>query len=163
MLSISSGVRFCCRYTSNMTLYITHNHLPLGIHSYRFRTSNIQYLTLSPADHSISDREDLFRHLMLVQNVDLLLMERFPLNQQVSLSDLCLRLLSLQAASYCSSSGNDQIERVLIILSVRNITCGVFNHHLRRLPSAVNPSRWVYICSLLGMWELRNRTSLKEM
>ena len=75
-------------------------------------------------------------------------------------SCLCLRLISLQIAS---TLGNDQIERVLIILSVRNITCGVFNHHLTFLPSAVNPSWWVYIYSLLRKWELRNNTSLTQI
>ena len=47
-------------------------------------------------------------------------------------------------------------------MSVRNITCEIFNHHLRILPSVVNPSRWVYICTLLRKWELRNDNSLTK-
>ena len=75
-------------------------------------------------------------------------------------SCLCVCLLSLHIGS---KLGNDQIERVLTIVSVQNITCGLFHHHLRKLPSAVIPSWWVYICALLWKWELRNNNSLKKM
>ena len=75
-------------------------------------------------------------------------------------SCLCVCLFSLHIGS---KLGNDQIERVLTIVSVQNITCGLFHHHLRILPSAVNPSGWVYICALLWKWELRNNNSLTKM
>ena len=56
-----------------------------------------------------------------------------------------------------------RLRRVLTIVSVQNITCGLFHHHLRILPSAVNASWWVNICALLWKWELRNNNSLTKM
>ena len=56
-----------------------------------------------------------------------------------------------------------RLRRVLTIVSVQNITCGLFHHHLRILPSAVNASWWVNICALLWKWELRNNISSTKM
>lgn len=53
MLSHASYLGFPREYCSNLTLYVTKNYVQLSVHSYYVRTSNIIYLSLSPADHSI--------------------------------------------------------------------------------------------------------------
>ena len=47
-------------------------------------------------------------------------------------------------------SGEDQTESALIVLSVRIFVCEVFDHHLSRLPAAMNLSIRVDICPLPG-------------